>query len=112
MSDRKPERQSKMKWRGWHTVVALLLIGGMVWGANRMMGPAPGEGRSFQGVGGETKPILDPMGFRDRAARRAYMAAQQFPEVLDEVFCYCGCDRAPVNHKSLLSCFTDQHGAT
>jgi len=32
--------------------------------------------------------------------------------VMDQVFCYCGCDKSPFNHKSLLSCFTDSHGST
>ena len=69
------------------------------------------RGRSFQVQGGERKPVLDPLQFPDRGARLAYLAAQRQPEVLDQVHCYCNCDRPPFFHKSLLSCFTDRHGA-
>jgi hypothetical protein len=43
-------------------------------------------------------------------ASEAYAAARQYPEVMDQVFCYCKCDEPPTFHKSLLSCFTDKHG--
>jgi hypothetical protein len=68
------------------------------------------KGRSFYVQGGETRPILDPSMFSGRT-KAAYAAAKKYPEVLDQVFCYCTCDQPPVNHKSLLSCFTDNHGA-
>ncbi len=68
------------------------------------------KGKSFYVKGGETRPVLDPSLFTGMA-REAYATAQKYPEILDQVYCYCGCDNPPLNHKSLLSCFTDRHGA-
>jgi len=68
------------------------------------------KGKSFTVQGGETRPVLDPFLFTG-LARRAYAAAEKYPEVLDQVFCYCTCDEPPFYHKSLLSCFVDRHGA-
>ncbi len=85
---------------------------GALGGAYLLYGQASGRrGRSFEVQGGEHKPVLDALQFPDRNARQAYLAAQRHPELLDQVHCYCGCDRPPFFHKSLLSCFTDLHGA-
>jgi hypothetical protein len=62
--------------------------------------------------GGERRPVLDPLRFRGAGAIAAYTAAQRHPEAMDQVFCYCQCDRPPFFHKSLLSCFTEDHGAS
>jgi hypothetical protein len=67
-------------------------------------------GKSFNLKGKETKQILDPAQFTGQV-RMAYAAAQKYPELMDEVFCYCYCDAPPFNHMTLLSCFTDNHGA-
>jgi hypothetical protein len=68
------------------------------------------KGKSFSVFGGETRPVLDPSLFSGMA-RSAYAAAKEYPQVLNQVYCYCRCDEPPVNHISLLSCFTDRHGA-
>jgi hypothetical protein len=39
-----------------------------------------------------------------------YQAAQQCPEIIAKLFCYCGCDETD-QHSSLLDCFTTTHGA-
>lgn len=57
----------------------------------------------------ETRPVLSPAVFSGRAAL-AYQHAAEIPEVLDNQFCYCYC-RMNFNHKTLLTCFTDDHGA-
>jgi len=57
----------------------------------------------------EKKPVVPPARFVGQTAV-AYNIAQAFPDVLDQLYCYCGCDRS-LGHKSLLSCFTDDHGA-
>ena len=67
------------------------------------------KGKSFYVRGGETRPVLSPSLFVGMASE-AYAAARQYPEVMDQVFCYCKCDEPPTYHKSLLSCFTDRHG--
>lgn len=67
------------------------------------------KGKSFLVKGGESRPVLDPSLFTGMT-RSAYAAAQNHPEALDQVFCYCYCDEPPFNHTSLLSCFVDNHG--
>jgi hypothetical protein len=42
---------------------------------------------------------------------RAYEAAQQVPQVLDGLYCHCQC-RENFSHRSLLSCFESEHGAS
>ena len=85
-------------------VVLLLGAGYMGWL------PGTGSGAHPQVVGGETRPILPPHLFGLHAGL-AYAAAAKHPQAMDQVHCYCGCDKAPFHHKSLLSCFTDNHGA-
>ncbi len=68
------------------------------------------NGKSFHVKGGETRPVKDPSLFTG-LTRAAYAAAQKYPEVLDQVYCYCDCSEPPFYHKSLLSCFTENHGA-
>jgi hypothetical protein len=58
----------------------------------------------------ETRPTLDPARFTGKAAL-AYQAAREIPDVLDQLHCYCGCDKS-VGHVSLLSCYTDRHAVT
>jgi hypothetical protein len=59
--------------------------------------------------GGETKPVLSPTRFKGKTAS-AYNVAQEYPELLDAMYCYCYCKKT-IGHKSLLSCFTDRHAA-
>ena len=58
----------------------------------------------------ETKPTLSPSLFVGKAAA-AHQIAQEIPDVLDQLYCYCECDKQQ-GHKSLLSCYTDGHAAT
>ena len=67
-------------------------------------------GKSFNLTGKETRPLLDPARFTGQT-RMAYAAAAKYSEYLNEVYCYCYCDQPPFHHKTLLSCFTDKHGA-
>jgi Protein of unknown function with PCYCGC motif len=41
----------------------------------------------------------------------AYLVAQQHPELLAQLDCYCGCEQHE-GHKNLLDCFRTNHGAT
>jgi hypothetical protein len=68
------------------------------------------RGRSFSVQGGETRPTLSPSLFMGKTMA-AYAVAKKYPEILDQVYCYCYCDDPPFNHKSLLSCFVDRHAA-
>jgi hypothetical protein len=58
----------------------------------------------------ETRPTLDPARFVGKAAL-AHRVAREIPDVLDQLYCYCQCDKH-AGHKSLLSCYTDGHAAT
>jgi Protein of unknown function with PCYCGC motif len=42
-------------------------------------------------------------------ARAGYAAAQKTSEICAKLFCYCGCDETD-SHRSLLDCFTSDHG--
>ena len=103
--DSKPE-----KFKGW--VIALVGLVILGFGASYLgwlPGSGPGEHPTV--VGGETRPLL-PAHLFGMEAGLAYAKAAQHPKAFDQVFCYCGCDKAPFNHKSLLSCFADKHGST
>ncbi|MBV8773074.1 MAG: hypothetical protein JO166_12220 [Deltaproteobacteria bacterium] len=41
----------------------------------------------------------------------AYVVAQQHPDLLAQLDCYCGCEQHE-GHKNLLDCFRTNHGAT
>jgi hypothetical protein len=51
-----------------------------------------------------------PASFFVGRVRAAYAAAQEIPEVVDQLYCYCRC-RENIGHKSLLSCYADRHAA-
>ena len=42
--------------------------------------------------------------------KKAYQVAKDIPWVLDSIYCYCHCDVFS-KHKSLLSCYVDDHAA-
>ena len=58
----------------------------------------------------ESGTTLSPALFVGKTAK-AYLVAQEIPDVLDQLYCYCECDRH-MGHVSLLSCFIDSHAAT
>lgn len=60
-------------------------------------------------VGGERRPVLSPNLFKGKTAY-TYQIAKAIPEVLDNIYCYCHCQKHS-GHKSLLSCYTDKHAA-
>ena len=60
----------------------------------------------------EKNPVLDPASLSDddASSRPAYAIAQKYPETLDKIHCYCGCEESPnLHHASLLTCFTSLH---
>jgi Protein of unknown function with PCYCGC motif len=57
-------------------------------------------------------PTLNADQFRDqRPAYVAYTLAAQIKDVLYQAPCYCACNRTQ-GHRSLLDCFTGNHGAS
>lgn len=67
----------------------------------------------YEAVEGVALPTtLDPETVSEKA-REAYGIARDFPELLVQMPCYCGCEKAwgsRMAHKSLLDCFADRHG--
>ena len=60
-------------------------------------------------LGGEKRPLLSPDNFKGKTAY-TYQIANEVPDVLDNIYCYCHCQKHS-GHKSLLSCYTDKHAA-
>ncbi len=90
-------------------IVGLLLLVSVVWTGIAGAANEPQSGSASAAARREKKPVLSPSLFVGQTAR-AYQVAKDIPDVLDQLYCYCGCDRS-LGHKSLLSCFTDDHGA-
>jgi len=103
--ERKAARGRGIKWLAMGVVVAF--VGGAL-----LLNMFGGPGRSFTVQGGETRPVMHHAGFDRPLVKLGYQAAATHPELFDEVYCYCNCDLPPFNHKSLLSCFTETHGAS
>ena len=102
----KKRRTNRYLWIGG--VILAVIIFFSLSGHLPFIGMGGRKGKSFSVQGGETRPVLDPSLFTGMA-RAAYAAAKKYPDVMDQVFCYCKCDEPPFSHKSLLSCFTDNH---
>ena len=56
-------------------------------------------------------PTLPPQRFPDPVIRQSYEVAQNNPQLLERMPCYCGCYIRP-GHTSNLDCFVDKHGET
>ena len=54
-------------------------------------------------------PTLEPEKFTG-ITREAYRAVREIPVTIAQLPCYCHCDRG-FGHKSLYSCFEDEHAA-
>ena len=68
----------------------------------------PAYQRSVESLA-ELPPTMRPELFEGNV-RRAYQVASDIPQTLAQLPCYCHCDRGQ-GHKSLHSCFIDEHGA-
>src|SRR5262245_51083995 len=102
-----PSRRQAM----WALAVATLgtLGGGFAWRAAQPAAPEPDATAPGLRPLVERRPTLEPAIFTGKA-RRAYEVARQMPAVLDRLKCYCRCD--PYGHRTLLSCYTDNHAST
>ncbi|MBI2528396.1 MAG: hypothetical protein HYV93_20740 [Candidatus Rokubacteria bacterium] len=95
--------------------VAVAALAAAVWRPDaspaRADGPALARGAPAAVVARrETRPTLEPARFVGKA-RTAHQVARDIPDVLDQLYCYCECDKH-MGHRSLLSCYTDGHAAT
>jgi hypothetical protein len=114
---RRSKHRASRYW-GLGALVVLAVAGAVL--AWRAQAPpthvaASGSGRSPGNVvpalaRRETRPTLDPALFVGKAAL-AHRVAREIPDTLDQLYCYCECDKH-MGHKSLLSCYTDGHAAT
>jgi hypothetical protein len=87
-----------------------MLIGWLAWSSAAGSELFAAERSASSGyVRREKKPTLSAAFFVGQTAA-AYQIAKDIPDILDQLYCYCECDRH-LGHKSLLSCFTDDHGA-
>lgn len=63
----------------------------------------------------ERGAILDPNLFSkgyEPEVKAAYEAASKYPDTLDRIHCFCECKESlREHHKTLLTCFTNTHGA-
>ena len=59
----------------------------------------------------EVPKTLAPEQFTDPKTKQAYEVARDNPKLLMQMPCFCYCDKPGLDHKSLLSCFVDSHGA-
>jgi hypothetical protein len=59
----------------------------------------------------EIPKTLAPEQFTDPKTKQAYEVARDNPKLLMQMPCFCYCDKSGLDHKSLLSCFVDEHGA-
>ncbi len=83
--------------------------GGLAWRAALPTTPEPGAPAATLAAKHELRPTLEPTAFTGKA-RRAYEVAREIPGVLDHLKCYCHCDS--YGHRTLLSCYTDNHAST
>ena len=63
----------------------------------------------YQSPPSSLPPTLAPERFPGKT-RAAYQAAKDIPRTIAQLPCYCYCDRG-MGHKSLHSCFEDDHAA-
>ncbi len=109
------QRRTGLGRYAWHAVLLLVSSLGLafLWGGEAPAGPPASSSStpgSHQLARRETRTTLDPALFVGKPAT-AHRAARDIPDVLDQLYCYCQCDKH-LGHKSLLSCYTDGHAAT
>src|SRR3712207_6815636 len=76
----------------------------------QMPAPVPAY-QSEKDAKGKLPPTLPASRFQQQPyVARGYQIAKEIPAVLAQQPCYCYCDRS-VGHKSLYSCFVDEHAA-
>lgn len=105
--DRKLKRgnaKSKTPSKLW--LVGLALGGSLVFGLIFFLGKS--EPWGLPAIPRNPRPeTISPSLFTGQVAR-AYRIAQEVPELLERMPCYCGCYVNP-GHRNNLDCYTDRH---
>ena len=74
------------------------------------IGELRGDGlRIVPSGSGNASAVLDPRQFADEETRHAYWIATKIPDVLNRLYCWCGCENSG-QHRSNLACFEDLMG--
>ncbi len=115
---RKGSRAGKQtsKKRGFlvGALIVTFVIGFFAWGRVGTKAPSRLSHTKPRATSGyvrrEARMPLSPALFVGKTAV-AYGVAHENPEVLDQLYCYCYCDKH-MGHRTLLSCFVDSHAAT
>ena len=97
----------KTSYSGFSAIIVIPLIFVVT---TTVASPAFAAGKDESLRRGETRATLDPNQFPDSQVRKVYRIAKEIPWVLDSIFCYCYCESS-IGHKSLLSCYVDNHAA-
>ena len=108
--------------RNLSPIAALVLAAAFALGADKSTSsgarnPTPTPAQNSCKTCVERRPILDPRLFTDTRiyepdASAAYGVALRIPATIDRLHCFCECAENPrFHHKTLLTCFTDSHGA-
>ncbi|MBI4522707.1 MAG: hypothetical protein HY695_02715 [Deltaproteobacteria bacterium] len=109
----KGRKPARVKRRGLQVaiLVAVLALAAGAWvytsNPGRSANDEPKSASAY--VRRETKATLSPALFVGKIGT-AYQIAQDMPDLLDQLYCYCECDKHS-GHRSLLSCYTDNHAA-
>jgi hypothetical protein len=120
--------KGRLKWIAPLALLLAAMLGGTLYSSlgagSARADVAPGLGLLASDTGwtvGELRPnglriipsgrsdasaVLDPARFTDARVRHAYWVATQIPEVLNQLYCWCGCENRGV-HRSNLACFED-----
>ena len=59
----------------------------------------------------EPQVPANPFDREDELAQAATLLAKENRELLDSMYCYCNC-KETIGHKSLLSCYADNHAVS
>lgn len=95
---------------GAGAVAAAVYAGAMVYGSRAPNPAAAPSAPACCAAGDQQRLTLNPDLFQG-PVKQAYQIAEKHPALLAQMHCYCGCDRTN-NHKNLLDCFRDTHGAS
>jgi hypothetical protein len=114
---REPAKKEQKKTALGIVLVAVIVIGGYFFytkyfSSGTIRSPRTVQAESVDASrlrGGETRPTLSPALFVGKTAA-AYKIARENRELLDSMYCYCYC-KVNLGHKSLLTCYVDNHAA-
>ena len=106
----KKAREGKTRGKKWRKLwpVGTVLGGSLIFGLFFFLPKS--EPWGLPAIPRTPRPVtLSPALFTGQVAR-AYRIAQEVPELLERMPCYCGCYVNP-GHRNNLDCYADRHGA-